>query len=78
MVVNGACKHGDMKHFKEQLDEFKGDVQMEYLESQQLLALQGKGAVAALQVGLRLTEFVRHLSMVDSCSCSLLSMAPRA
>lgn len=51
MVVNGACKHGDMAHFKEQMADFKGDVHMEYLETQQLLALQGKGAPAALQVG---------------------------
>lgn len=50
MVVNGACKHGDMAHFKEQLANYSGDVQMEYLETQQLLALQGKGAPAALQV----------------------------
>lgn len=51
MVVNGACKYGDMKHFEEQLAAYKGDVQMEYLGSQQLLALQGKGAAVALQVG---------------------------
>lgn len=50
MVVNGACKHGDMAHFKEQMADFKGDVHMDYLETQQLLALQGKGAPAALQV----------------------------
>lgn len=50
MVVNGACKHGDMAHFKEQMADFKGDVHMDYLETHQLLALQGKGAPAALQV----------------------------
>ena len=50
MVVNGACKHGDMEHFKTQMADFKGDVHMEYLETHQLLALQGKGAPAALQV----------------------------
>lgn len=50
MVVNGACKHGDMEHFKEQMADFKGDVHMDYQETQQLLALQGKGAPAALQV----------------------------
>ncbi|CBJ48669.1 Aminomethyltransferase [Ectocarpus siliculosus] len=49
MVVNGACKHGDMAHFKEQMADFKGDVHMDYMETQQLLALQGKGAPAALQ-----------------------------
>jgi aminomethyltransferase len=26
MVVNGACKHGDMAHFKEQMEDFKGEV----------------------------------------------------
>eukprot|EP00555_Chaetoceros_dichaeta_P002468 CAMPEP_0198250818 /NCGR_PEP_ID=MMETSP1447-20131203/1854_1 /TAXON_ID=420782 /ORGANISM="Chaetoceros dichaeta, Strain CCMP1751" /LENGTH=417 /DNA_ID=CAMNT_0043935703 /DNA_START=60 /DNA_END=1313 /DNA_ORIENTATION=- len=49
MVVNGACKHGDMKHFQEQLDDFGGDVTMEYLEdTMQLLAIQGQGAAAAM------------------------------
>lgn len=49
MVVNGACKHGDMKHFQEQLDIFEGDVTMEYLEdTKQLLAIQGPGAAAAM------------------------------
>lgn len=33
-----------MDHFKKYLAETKLDVQMEYLEDQQLLALQGKGA----------------------------------
>lgn len=51
MVVNGACKYGDMEHLKEQMADYKGDVHMDYLETQQLLALQGKGAPAALQVG---------------------------
>jgi aminomethyltransferase len=49
MVVNGATKFGDMKHFNEQLKVFDGDVTMEYLEdSMQLLALQGPGAAAAV------------------------------
>jgi len=49
MVVNGATKFGDMKHFKEQMQHFKGDVSMEYLEdSMQLLALQGPGAATAV------------------------------
>lgn len=49
MVVNGATKFGDMKHFQEQMADFKGDVQMEYLEdSMQLLAVQGPGAAAAV------------------------------
>jgi aminomethyltransferase len=50
MVVNGATKFGDMKHFEEQLSDFSGDVTMEYLEdSMQLLALQGPGAAEAVQ-----------------------------
>ena len=50
MVVNGATKFGDMKHFEEQLEEHSElDVSMEYLEdSMQLLALQGPGAAAAV------------------------------
>jgi aminomethyltransferase len=49
MVVNGATKFGDMKHFEEQRKAFGGDVTMEYLEdSMQLLALQGPGAAAAV------------------------------
>lgn len=44
MVVNGACKFKDMDHFKNHMAGM--DVQMEYLEDQQLLALQGKGAMA--------------------------------
>jgi aminomethyltransferase len=50
MVVNGATKHGDMKHFKEQMETFNGDVSMEYLgDDMQLLALQGPGAAAAVK-----------------------------
>jgi aminomethyltransferase len=49
MVVNGATKFGDMKHFEEQMASFTGDVTMEYLEdSMQLLALQGPGAATAI------------------------------
>jgi len=49
MVVNGATKFGDMKHFQEQLDAFDGDVTMEYLEdTKQLLAIQGPGAANAV------------------------------
>ena len=49
MVVNGATKFGDMEHFQKHLDDFDGDVTMEYLEdTMQLLALQGPGASAAI------------------------------
>ncbi len=57
MVVNGACKWKDMDHFKKYMAGF--DVQMEYLDSQQLVALQGKGArnvVARLAPSLDLTK----------------------
>ena len=47
MVVNGACKHKDMAHFKKYMSDYN-DVTMEYLEDQQLLALQGPGAAVAL------------------------------
>lgn len=54
MVVNGATKFGDMKHFEEQMAAFGdsggSDVTMEYLEdSMQLLALQGPGAAEAIK-----------------------------
>jgi aminomethyltransferase len=49
MVVNGACKHKDMAHFKKYMECFQMDVSMEYMEEQQLLALQGKGAATVLQ-----------------------------
>ncbi len=49
MVVNGATKFGDMKHFREQMEVFDGDVSMEYLEdTMQLLAIQGQGAAEAV------------------------------
>jgi aminomethyltransferase len=50
MVVNGATKFGDIKHFQEQMANFDGDVTMEYLEdTMQLLALQGPGAAEAVK-----------------------------
>ena len=50
MVVNGATKFGDMDHFRQQMADFDGDVEMEYLEdSYQLLALQGPGAADAVK-----------------------------
>lgn len=48
MIVNGATKHGDMEHFREQLQGFKGDACFEYFHEQQLLALQGPSAAASL------------------------------
>ena len=57
MVVNGATKFGDMEHFDEQLEDFDGDVQYEYLGEKQLLALQGPLAAEVLQ------RFVPHLDL---------------
>lgn len=57
MVVNGACKWKDMDHFKKYMNVF--DVKMDYLENQQLLAVQGKGArnaVGALAPSLDLSK----------------------
>lgn len=50
MVVNGACKDVDMKHFREQEKDFDGDVKMEYLgDDVQLLAIQGPGAADVVE-----------------------------
>lgn len=51
MVVNGATKFGDMEHFKTQLAAFTakgGDVSMEYLHEQNLIALQGAYALCRI------------------------------
>lgn len=52
MVVNGACKEGDLEHLQAHAAEFRGkggDVTIVHHEEQQLLALQGDGAAKALQ-----------------------------
>jgi aminomethyltransferase len=49
MVVNGSMKFSDMAHFQKHLNEYDGDVTMEYLEDDmQLLALQGSGSADAI------------------------------
>jgi hypothetical protein len=51
MVVNGATKFDDMKHFDKYLAAFKakgGDVSMEYLHEQNLIALQGTALYALI------------------------------
>eukprot|EP01029_Cantina_marsupialis_P013821 TRINITY_DN3064_c0_g2_i1.p1 TRINITY_DN3064_c0_g2~~TRINITY_DN3064_c0_g2_i1.p1 ORF type:complete len:342 (+),score=99.25 TRINITY_DN3064_c0_g2_i1:40-1065(+) len=51
MVVNGATKFDDMKHFDEYLAAYQakgGDCSYEYYHEKQLLALQGPGAVDTL------------------------------
>lgn len=49
MVVNGATKDKDMAHFKKYMQSFKGQVEMEYLENQQLVAIQGTAAASVVQ-----------------------------
>ncbi len=44
LVVNGACKHSDIAHIKAHLN----DAELEYLDSQALLALQGPEAQRVL------------------------------
>ncbi len=46
MVVNGACKWDDIGHFREHLPD---EIEINYLEDQALLALQGPKAVDALE-----------------------------
>ena len=50
MVVNGATKMGDMKHFQQQMELYlELDLSIEYVEySMQLFALQGLGAADAI------------------------------
>jgi len=59
MVVNGACKFKDMDHFNKYLSASGLDVQLEYLADQQLVALQGKGAAAALSRLAPAVDFVK-------------------
>lgn len=48
LVVNGACKHKDMDHFKAYMDRIKKNVRIEYLENQALMAIQGPKAAEVL------------------------------
>jgi aminomethyltransferase len=48
IIVNGACKHGDLKWMREHLALSHPSVQLDYQESAALLALQGPQAVVAL------------------------------
>lgn len=50
MVINGATKVTDLKHFMEVIKDYDGYVHIDTLDpSHQLLALQGSGAAAALE-----------------------------
>jgi glycine cleavage system aminomethyltransferase T len=42
MVVNAGCADKDIDHFNKQLSTFKGDVKMEVVRDEALIALQGK------------------------------------
>jgi aminomethyltransferase len=46
MVVNGACKWDDIAHFREHMPD---EIDINYLDDQALLALQGPEAVTALE-----------------------------
>jgi aminomethyltransferase len=48
IIVNGACKHGDLKWMREHLSTSHPAVKLTYLEQDALLALQGPQAVTAL------------------------------
>jgi aminomethyltransferase len=48
IIVNGACKHGDLKWMREHLAASHPAVKLTYLEQDALLALQGPQAVTAL------------------------------
>jgi aminomethyltransferase len=48
IIVNGACKHGDLKWMREKLAASHPSVQLEYQDTAALLALQGPQAVTAL------------------------------
>lgn len=72
MVVNGATKHGDMAHFKQQMEEFSGDVSMEYLEdSLALVALQGPGAATVMGTILKDRVDLEKMSFMTGVDCVL-------
>jgi aminomethyltransferase len=58
LVVNGATKHGDIEHLREKLP---GDVVLDHMKEQALLALQGPKAVDALS---RLAPGIQELSFM--------------
>ena len=75
MVVNGATKHGDMAHFEKQMQEFGGDVIMEYLEeSLALVALQGPGAAEAIKTVLKGVD-LEKMPFMSGVDCELDGVA---
>lgn len=75
MVVNGACKHKDMAHFNKYMSESGMDVQMEYLEDQQLLALQGPGAAAALQTLMPSSIDLKKMNFMNGIDCEVAGIS---
>nr|CCA19961.1 unnamed protein product [Albugo laibachii Nc14] len=49
VVVNAGNKGNDLQHMHRELEQFKGDANIEILEDRALVALQGPGAVDALR-----------------------------
>jgi len=49
MVVNAGCADKDISHFKEQLKSFGKGVEMEVVEDESLLAIQGPKAESIVQ-----------------------------
>lgn len=75
MVVNGATKWTDLEHFRRHMEEFDGDVHLEHLEEQQLLALQGPGAAAV--VG-RITSLnMNRLNFMNTTTTEIRGMPVR-
>ncbi|GBG28680.1 Aminomethyltransferase, mitochondrial [Hondaea fermentalgiana] len=48
MVINGACKHKDLKHMHARLEDSKLDAKIEHLEDLALFALQGPKAAIVM------------------------------
>lgn len=48
LVSNAACEEKDLKHLKQKMQEFGGDVELNKLENRGLIALQGPCAMQAL------------------------------
>lgn len=64
IVVNAACKHQDIQHFRDNLE----DAEITELEDQGLLALQGPSAVAVLS---ELAPEVARLNFMQGCSAMI-------
>jgi len=72
MVVNGACKDGDMEHFRAQLAAEKDlEACFDYLESQHLLALQGLGAADVLAPLLPSSITLSRMGFMTGIDCTI-------